>query len=313
VTVGWGFVGAGWIADRAMAPAVHAAPNATLAAVASRDIDRARRLGPRDVRGSYSDVLADTHVDVVYVCLANHLHREWVLQALAAGKHVVCEKPLGINAAQVEEMQSAARSAELLLVEAVWSRWHPRSRRMVELVRGGTLGDLEAIDSSFTFSGMIDGNYRADPAMGGGALLDVGGYQIHAWVAMTEPDAPVRVEAVEQEQGPTGVDLTTRASVVIDDRTRARLECSFALPEHQSLVVRGSAAEAAMGVGAAFTTWREASTLRVGGRVESFEPVDAYELMVQSVSAHVRGEDAFVVPVQDSVRVARIVDEISGS
>jgi len=312
MTVGWGFVGAGWIADRAMAPAVHAATGARLAAAASRDPDRSRRLGADTVHAHYGDVLDDPTVDVVYVCLANSLHLKWVVEALAAGKHVLCEKPLGINADQVEYMQAAAEATDRLLVEAAWCRWHPRFRRLVDLARAGALGELEAIDSSFTFPGAIDGNYRADPSLGGGALLDVGGYQVHAWVGMTQAVEDVRVTSVERQTGGLGIDITTRASVALG-RLDARMECSFALPEHQSLVVRGSSAVASMADGQAFTTWREPSTLAVGDVVESFEAVDAYRLMIESVSARVRGDDAFVVPVEESLRVARILDQIASA
>lgn len=313
MTVRWGFVGAGWIARQAMAPAVHDAGNAVLQAAASRDQERSSLLGPSVIRSSYEDLIDDPDVDAVYVCLANHQHEEWVVRALAAGKHVLCEKPLAVDVAQAERMARAALDAERLLVEAVWCRWHPRFRRLAELATSGGLGDLLSIDSAFTFPAGLEGNYRADPASGGGALLDVGGYQVHAWMAMTGGTPQVRLDRVERSDGPTGIDLTTRIAAALDGATRATAVASFAMPEHQFLVVTGTQAQARTGAGAAFTAWREPTTLLVGEHVESFPPVDAYRLMVEAVSARIEGEDAWCVPVTESLHVARVLADVAAT
>ena len=255
-------------------------------------------------------MIDDPAVDAVYVCLANHQHEEWVVAALAAGKHVLCEKPLSIDATRADRMAQAARAADRLLVEAVWCRWHPRFRRLADLASSGGLGDLLSVDSAFTFPGEIEGGYRSDPLAGGGALLDVGGYQVHAWLAVTGGAADVRIDRVERSVGPTGVDLTTRVAGALDGTTRATAVASFAMPEHQFLVVTGSQAQARMGEGASFTAWREPTTLVVGGLVEEFPPVDAYQLMVEAVSDRIEGGDSWVVPIEESIRVARVLDDI---
>ena len=307
----WGFLGAGWVAVRAMTPAVHASASAVLRGVASRDAARAERLGPERIHASYRDLLDDPTIDIVYVSLANHQHLPWVLEALQAGKHVLCEKPLGRNASEVAAMVEASVAADRLLVEAVWSRWHPRFRRLVRLARDGELGALTSIQCAFTFTSDPAGGYRGDPAMGGGALLDVGGYQAHAWVAMSGGAREATVTQVMREHGSTGVDLTTRAEALIDGSVAASLLCSFDQAERQSLVVTGSSGTAAMAEGAAFTTWREVSRLDVAGRIETFPAVDAFEVMVDAVSAASRGEDAWVVPLDDSLRAAQILDRIA--
>lgn len=104
MSVKWGFIGAGWIATRAMGPAVHAATNAQLFGVASRDEDRSKKLEPQNVYGSYQELLNDTQIEAVYISLANHQHLEWVTRSLEAGKHVLCEKPLGLNALEVQQL-----------------------------------------------------------------------------------------------------------------------------------------------------------------------------------------------------------------
>ena len=122
--VRWGFLGAGGIARTALAPAVAAASGAVLHAVAARDPARAAALGPVRAYGDYAALLADDDVDAVYVALHNDAHLPWTLAALAAGKHVLCEKPLGLSAAEVDQMAAAA--GDRLVVEASWYRWHPR-------------------------------------------------------------------------------------------------------------------------------------------------------------------------------------------
>jgi xylose dehydrogenase (NAD/NADP) len=306
----WGFLGAGWVAERAMAPAVHASASGVLAGVASRDPVRAQRLAPERTYASYLDLLDDPTIDVVYICLANHQHLPWVLAALRAGKNVLCEKPLGLTAAEVENMAAEAAAADRLLVEAVWNRWHPRFGRLVHLARDGALGSLVSIECRFTFTSDPTGGYRADPAMGGGALLDVGGYQAHAWVALTGGASDVVVTEVARTDGATGIDMTTSAAALIDGSVAASLLCSFELPEQQRLIVTGTSGPATMTEGAAFTAWREASQLDVLGRTETFPEVDAFEVMVEAVGAKSRGEDAWVVPLEESLRAAQILDLI---
>ncbi|HYN75561.1 MAG TPA: Gfo/Idh/MocA family oxidoreductase, partial [Candidatus Limnocylindria bacterium] len=127
--VRWGFLGAGFVASQALGPAVHAAEGAVLQVVGSRDVSRARALGPARAETSYQAVCDAQDVDVVYVALPNDDHQRWVCAALKAGKHVLCEKPLGLDAADVATMSAAAAAADRMLVEAAWNRWHPRTRR----------------------------------------------------------------------------------------------------------------------------------------------------------------------------------------
>jgi predicted dehydrogenase len=296
-----------------MAPAVHEAEGAVLRAVASRDEDRSRALEPEHVHASYRMLLDDPQVDAVYISLTNAQHAEWVIAALEAGKHVLCEKPLALNAAEARTMFNAAKQADRLLVEASWVRWHPRFQRMTALVESGALGALSAIDSSFTFVGDMTNNYRLSPELGGGALLDVGCYQAQAWVALTGGAPEFAVETVERVRGDTGVDLTTRAMVTINDNVRAAMLSSFTQPARQSLVVAGSAATMSMGEGEAFTSWRETTSLSIGTHEERFASTDAFVVMVEAVSARIAGDDAWVLPSQCSIRSAEILDVLASS
>jgi len=307
--VRWGFLGAGFVASRGLAPAVHDATGAVLQVVAAREATRAALLEPVRAVDSYAAVCEADDVDVVYLSLPNDDHLPWVLTALGAGKHVLCEKPLGLDAAQVVDMMDAAQRAGTVLVEASWNRWHPRTRR-VEALLGSVDGQID-VDAWFTFPGVPTGNYRLDPDRGGGALLDVGCYPIAAALMALGDD--VRVPSAEQHVGPTGVDLTTTATFV-SARGRAEIVGSFERPESQGWTV--TAPDLALELPhPAFTSWREASTLRVvedgSERVETFESCDAYRLMVEAVSARATGHDAWVLPLETSLAVARATDLVA--
>ena len=311
MAVNWGFLGAGYVASRGLAPAVHASRGAHLYAVASRDEQRSATLEPERVHATYDSLLADERVDAVYISLSNSQHREWVTKSLEAGKHVLCEKPLGLNAQETEEMFAIASRNRRLLVEAVWGRWHPRFARMVEVVASGAIGNLQHLETSFTFTSEMTDNYRLNPLMGGGALLDVGCYQAHAWVALANGAIDLQIEDLSRVIGPTGVDLTTDVSVRIDGAITAHAVSSFALPSQQQFIVQGSSGSMRTGVGESFTTWNEASSLYINDVVEEFDVANAFVEMVENVSCVIEGEKGWVVPSADSIRVAHILDCIA--
>jgi predicted dehydrogenase len=294
-----------------MAPAVHIADNAELYAVASRDRQRSETLEPKVVHDSYQDLIDDPHVDAVYISLTNVQHKQWVLAALEAGKHVLCEKPLAMNADEARLMMEAAERNERLLVEAVWTRWQPRMQRMAEVVRSGDLGDVVNVSSSFTFQGDLTNNYRSDPAMGGGALLDVGGYQVHLWLMLFGDTTTCEIASVERTVGPTGIDLTTSVQVRLNNNIDALALSSFDLAPQQTISLQGTHSSMYTGEGEAFTFWKQRGTLIIGDTVEVFEPSDAFAIMVEEVSTAILQESAPLFPGDSSVRVAKVIDQVS--
>lgn len=306
----WGLIGAGWIATKAIAPAMHAAPNAIVQAVASRDPKRSQSLNPITIHNSYEALINDPLVDAVYISLPNHLHCEWSVKALNAGKHVLCEKPFAMNVAEVETMVQAARDNNRILVEAVSSMWHPRIVQLVEHVRNGNIGELISINSSFTFPAEIEGNYRNSSAMGGGALYDVGVYPLHAIAALIGDDAKVEIESCDKKRGPSGIDLTTKWQMRINDSITASGLASFEMPEAQSLVVRGEKCSVELVGNQAFTSWHSPSTLRLGDNIENFEAADSYALMIESFGNRVNGLDSWVLPLETSLTVAKMLGQL---
>ncbi|MCD4684890.1 MAG: Gfo/Idh/MocA family oxidoreductase, partial [Anaerolineae bacterium] len=223
-------------------PALQQTASGALVAVASRNIDNARRFasahGAKSIYGSYDDLLAAPDVDAVYIPLPNHLHKEWSIKAAKAGKHVMCEKPIGLNAADAEEIVAAFDGTGLKLAEAFQWRHHPQGQKVRDLVRAGAIGDLRLIDAGFSF--MLDraGDVRWEKDMGGGALYDVGCYPISLarYIAGAEP---ISVTA-HAEWGDTGVDTLVVATLKFPDGVLAHINCSFALPLRRYYVINGS-------------------------------------------------------------------------
>ena len=305
--VRWGILGAGWIVQQATGSALRSAEGASLHVVAARDLTRAQSLGASRAVTDYRSVIEASDVDAVYIALSNEAHLPWILAAVEAGKHVVCEKPLTLSPQDTELAFDAADDAGVLLVEAVWSRWHPRIERIVELCRNGALGDIESFLGTFTFPEVTPGNYRLDAERGGGALLDVGIYPLHVLAACL-PEVEFRPTLVEQS-GDGGVDLTTRVTLEWSNG-RASIACSFVMPESQRLVITGTKQTVTIDDDQAFTSWRAPSSLTIGARREIFAPVDAYQRMFEAVTARIRGDEAWVLPRHESERVAGMVDRI---
>ena len=309
MTVRWGFLGAGQIATVALAPAVHAATGAVLQHAGARDLDRAAALTPVRASASYDEVLADPDVDAVYVALSNEAHLPWSLAALEAGKHVLCEKPLGLTADEVRRLIAASERVGRTVVEASWYRWHPRIRLAQQAL--ASLGPVRHVSAGFTFGGVPDGNYRLDPARGGGALYDVGCYAVSACLWAVGRGLPVDV-AAQVRTGPTGIDLETTA--ILDwDGASAQVRAGIDDGEGQWLVITGESGEIELR-DAPYTSWKEPSELWVSdGRGTERVPVpaaDAYRVMVEEVSSVLSGGPGWVLPLVESLQTAVVVDRI---
>jgi D-xylose 1-dehydrogenase (NADP+, D-xylono-1,5-lactone-forming) len=312
--INWGFLGAGYIASQALAPAVNAASNSKLYAVASRDLAKAQRLSATKSYTSYQELIDDPLVDVVYINLPNHLHAKWSIAALNAGKNVLCEKPFAMDITQANAMADAAKESGKLLVEAVWARWHPRFIRAVEIVKSGQIGQLTSIESEFSFMAKLAGDYRNEVGMGGGANLDVGTYQIHLWSALVDLTNNVEITSVKKNLAASGVDLTTVVEAKIGESLLVKATSSFEREGRQEITIKGEKGEIAFSVGEAFTNWHKPSELSITSdgksRTEVFESVDPYQLMVESVSAQVGGLSAWLVPIPESLLVMSLLDQI---
>jgi len=313
MSVNWGFIGAGVVATKALAPAVRSARNANLYAVASRDISRALNLSPSCVYDNYDELINDPKVEAIYISLPNNVHASIASRALLAGKAVLCEKPLTMNYQESEELVKVSKASSSLLVEAIWFRWHPRLIKACQQIAAGVIGEIKEIDAAFTYVNNNKGNYRFDPALGGGALLDLGPYPLHLIASLFGSEARVELLKANQDIGPSGVDLVTTGSALINGSVRFNFNLSFVGQLSQEITISGSKGKIKFLEGQAFTNWNEPSTLLVNDEIYSFESVDAYQLMVEAVSDVILGKPAWIPPHSESLFVMGLIDQIKRS
>ena len=282
-------LGAAWIAGVALLPAIDGSRNGRLVALASRSDERAREIlapYPRaQAVDSYEAVLELSEVDAVYVPLVNSLHREWTVRALARGKHVLCEKPLAMNAVEAEEMAAAAARSDRVLMEAFMYRFDPRVSDFV----AGISAPLH-VQASFGFTLNGAGNYRFDAAVGGGALLDVGcyGVSVSRWM-LGEP-----VDVLARARFEHGVDMTTSALLGFDGGRTASVFASFESAENQEVTVIGRGGVQRLE--------------RPFNRLD--DPILPYRLMVESFADSILEARPAEIRLSESIANMRTLDRI---
>jgi predicted dehydrogenase len=249
-TLRWGILSTANIATEKVIPGIRRAARNEVVAIASRDADTARRVAgsleiPR-AHASYEALLADPDVDAVYIPLPNHLHMEWTIAAARAGKHVLCEKPLALTAADAQNMADACRDAGVHLMEAFMYRHHPSWVAVRELVASGRIGPLVAIQSWFGFYNDDPANIRNIREFGGGALFDVGCYCINL-SRMLFGGEPRRVSASIVRDAASGVDVLTDAILEFEGGI-ASFGCSIRTEDDQRVNVYGREGRISIGI-----------------------------------------------------------------
>jgi predicted dehydrogenase len=318
----WGILGCARISRRGLIPGIQGSRTGELHALASRDPETARDWAaafgiPRSY-GGYDALLADPEIDAVYIPLPNELHRPWVMAAADAGKHVLCEKPLSLDAAEAAAMVAHCRSRSVVLMEAFMWRHQPRTLQIRALVQNGAIGALRLIRSSFSFP-IEPGDWRLDPARGGGALWDVGCYGVNT-ARLFAGGEPELVRAVAHE-GPTGVDLSVAASLrfpggilaSIDGSFEQPFRCVYELVGTKGVIevpdaylpppLRPVAYQRTIGA----TSDADAGSDRVE-RLE-FEGTNQYAAMVDAFAQSV-AQGGLLEPAEDGLAQMRVLDEI---
>jgi len=280
-------------------------------AVASRERESAERYAAEnDIQrayGGYDALLADPDVDAVYISLPNSMHVEWSIRALEAGKHVLCEKPLGRRTADVNRAFDVADREGRLLMEAFMYRHNPQTRRLVELVRDGAVGRLRLVRSAFSFAEADPANVRLTTALDGGALMDVGCYCVSG--SRLIAGEPQQV-AAEQLTGGDGVDIVFAATMRFADDVLGQFDAGLALDTRDALEVVGD--EGTLFLDDPWHCLDPVIQLYRDGEREliEVEVVNSYRLEAENMSAAIRGEAPLLLGRADAVGQARAIEAL---
>jgi len=285
----WGVISTSNIARVAVNPAIKASHNGELIAVASRSDTLARIFAKNEgiptYYGSYKALLEDERIEAVYNPLPNSMHKEWTIKAAEKGKHILCEKPLALSAVECNEMEAAAKANGVLLMEAFMYRFHPQIQKMLELIKGGTIGELRLIRNAFTFRLTNPDNIRTKHELGGGSLMDVGCYCVNISRTITGQE-PTEVQAIAHWY-PSGVDEQMVGTLRFENGVFAQFDCALSIERREMCEVVGTVAS--LRISGAFLPGKNDTIIfehRARGKVieHIIKGVDEYQLMVEHFS-----------------------------
>lgn len=327
--VKWGILGTAQIAKVAVAPAIKVSRNSELYAVASRSKERlqdfAEHFGPARRFTNYEDLLADPEVEAVYIPLPNAMHAEWVLKALDAGKHVLCEKPLALSQKEASKISERAKQTRRHVMEGFMYRFHPRLKRVHQLLAEGAIGEVRAINASYAFklseaadvrSGSYEDDIRLKPELGGGALLDLGSYCVNGirWYMKAEPESAV---GWAHRPEPHGVEMRTAGLLDFGSGRFAQFVCAMDTFGGGHMEILGSKGKLTLPI--AFRLRPTADPVPLvcetaeGINIEEYPYQDQYQAEIDEFVTSLRNDRAPAITLEDSVRNAQVLDALRRS
>ena len=315
-TVRWGILSTAKIGTEKVIPAMQQGALSEITAIASRDADRARAaaelLGIPNSYGSYDELLADPDIDAVYNPLPNHLHVSLSIQALEAGKHVLCEKPIGLTSAEGQQLVDVgAAHPELKLMEAFMYRHHPQWQRARQIVADGGIGELRTIQTAFAYFNDYGQNIRNIAEIGGGGLMDIGCYAISLarFIFDAEPDRVVGIVEYDEAFG------TDRLSSAMLDfgRGTSTFTCSTQLTPYQRVNIFGTSGRVEIEIpfnappDRPCRMWHETE----GETLEIEFPVcDQYAIQGELMSQAILEDTAVPTPITDAVANMKVIEAV---
>jgi len=322
--VKWGIIGVAKIGMEKVIPAMQQAEGVEIVGIASRDPARAeaarQQLGIEKAYGSYEALLADPEIEAVYNPLPNHLHVPWTAKALEAGKHVLCEKPLGMNAHEAATLIEARNSSGKLLQEAFMVKCHPQWLKAKELIEAGRIGDARAASGIFCYHNADPENVRNKADIGGGGILDIGCYMtlMSRWMLGADPD---RVVASIERDRRFGTDRLASALFAFADGRQAAWTTSTQLALAQSFTVLGTEGRITVEIPCNAPPDQptriivdDGSDLAGGGaEVIEFPVCNQYGLQGTMFSRAVRGQGELAMTLEDSIHNMRVLDALFAS
>jgi predicted dehydrogenase len=319
--VSWGVLGAANIAVAKVIPAMQGTVMSRVDAIASRSVDRAAEtavhLGIPKAYGSYQELLDDSEIEAIYIPLPNHLHAEWTLSAAAAGKHVLCEKPMAMTSAEAQRMVDGCAAAGVKLMEAFMYRLHPLWVEVRRLVDEGAIGDLHAVQSFFSYHTVDPGDIRNIAEFGGGALFDVGCYPVNV-ARMLFGSEPSGVKSAIRRDERFGTDVLTSAVLDFDGR-HATFTCSTQLEDDQRVHIQGTTGRLVVEIPFNLPPDRPTRILVFSGgeppvapRLETYEipAADMYGVQADAFSRAIRENRSVPTPPEDAVANLDVLERI---
>ncbi|MFC1959585.1 Gfo/Idh/MocA family protein [Chloroflexota bacterium] len=316
----WGIISTANIGKNKVIPGIERSYNGVVAAVASRNLESAQafasELGIPKAYGSYEELIADPDIDAIYNPLPNSLHAEWSIKCAEAGKPSLCEKPLASDAAEAQTIVDAFAQRNVLFAEAFMYRFHPRTEQVKELVNSGAVGDITAIQATFSFDiGGRDGDIRLNKSLAGGALMDIGCYCVNAMRLMTGEE-PETVKALAQIGEKSGVDETLVGVMEFPSGAMGHFDCSFRAPFTSTYEIRGS--KGRIYVDPAFVpNHTDETTIHYwndeGHKEIVLPPFDQYQLMAENFASAILTHHEPRFHPQDAVQNMVVIDKLYAS
>ncbi len=312
--VRWGILSTAKIGTEQVIPAIQQAQNCTVQAISSRSVDKARgaanQLGIPTAYGSYEDLLADQNIDAIYNPLPNHLHVPYTIQALKAGKHVLCEKPIAMDADEAVQLAEFSKShPKLKLMEAFMYRFHPQWRKSKELVKDGTIGKLQTVDSFFSYYNNDPENIRNKPDMGGGGLMDIGCYCISLSRYLFDKE-PSSVKGTWKIDPQFQTDYIASGVLDFEDGT-ATFCCGTQMTPHQQVTIVGESGRIV--IETPFNPSPDQETIITLFTEDehqqiTFSPVNHYTIQAREFAHAILSDTTVPTPLQDAVNNMDVID-----
>jgi len=318
--VKWGIISTAKIGTVKVIPAMQRGKLCRIGAIASRDLARAQtaaaQLGIPKAHGSYEELLADPEIEAVYNPLPNHLHVPLSKQAAEAGKHVLCEKPLALTAAEAATLIEVRDRTGVLMQEAFMVRYHPQWLRVRELVRAGRIGGLRAIQGFFSYNNTNPENIRNKADIGGGGIYDIGCYPI-VGSRYIFGEEPLRVVSLIERDPLMKIDRLASALLEFPNGY-AQFTCSTQLVPYQRIQFFGTAGRIEIEIPfnappdkACRIFIDDGSGLGgASAQAETFDAVDQYTLQGDAFSEAIRTGKPLEFPLEDAVKNMRVIDAV---
>jgi predicted dehydrogenase len=315
----WGIISTANIGREKVIPAMQKGKLSEVHAIASRGKEAAEKaavqLNIPKAYGSYEELLADNEIDAVYIPLPNHLHVEWSIKAMQAGKHVLCEKPIGLTSAEAEKLLQATKDyPNIKLMEAFMYRFHPQWIKAKSLVNEGQIGELKTIHSFFSYYNVDPNNIRNKSDIGGGGLMDIGCYNISLSRHIFNAE-PTRILGLVEYDPQSGVDRLTSGILQFPKGT-STFTCSTQLVPYQWVNIFGTKARIEIEIpfnappDKPTKLWLHSNT---GTEEFVFDIVDQYTLEADAFAKAVLENTSVPTPLQDSVNNMKVIEAIFAS